>query len=41
MKIDFETLDGKIEGINYSISDNIRRIGDLEVLKCNESKVDT
>ena len=24
-----------------SISDNIRRIGDLEVLKCNESKVDT
>ena len=40
LKIDFETLDSKIEGINLSISDHTKRIGDLDILKCNESKFD-
>ena len=40
MKIDFDSLNNKYEAILTDISENVKRIGILEILKCDETKVD-
>ena len=40
MKIEFDTLDHKIEPVNDKLAILSKKISDLEIIKCDESKFD-